>query len=301
MNIGIIGLGNMGIAIAHRLLDAGHTVIGYDPNSTACDNLALMGGTAAPSPEAVCRQTQLIWLMVPVTTVDQILTTILQHLPQHSTIIDGGNSFYKDSIRRAQQCAQQQIDFLDCGTSGGVYGGKHGFCLMVGGTTDAYRKAHSIFEALATAQGMAHVGPSGTGHYVKMVHNGIEYGLLQAYTEGFQLLKEGTYKDQPLDLAAIAKLWNHGSIIRSFILQLTHGILKDDQELTSVVGSIEELGTGQWTLQEAQTSQIPTPALQEALRTRAWSRQTGGNYATKLIALLRHTFGGHPIKKKDVA
>ncbi len=299
MKIGLIGLGRMGNAIAQRLLNAQHTVIGFDYDLSARDALQNMGGTSASTIAEVCRHANILWVMVPVTAVDEVLHAIIQHAQSETIIIDGGNSYYKDSIRRAQTCANANLHFLDCGTSGGVHGRDHGFCLMVGGSKPMYDTILPILTALAAPNGLVYIGPSGSGHYVKMVHNGIEYGLLQAYAEGFQLIKEGSFKEAPLDLAAITKAWNHGSIIRSWILHLSQEIFAHDQTFDTVTGSIEELGTGKWTLEEAQKQQIPTPVLQEALNTRAWSRKTGGNYATKIIALLRNKFGGHKVTQKD--
>jgi 6-phosphogluconate dehydrogenase len=294
MNVGIVGLGKMGAAIAHRLVHAGHTVWGFDTDETLRAELVISGGNVVSSLSELCNHVSTIWLMVPVVAVDTVLDVLLPHLSPRSIIIDGGNSYYKDSIARAERCATKSVTFIDCGTSGGVHGKQHGFCLMVGGPVDIFNTLRPIFDAVAAPEGVIHVGVTGTGHYVKMIHNGVEYGILQAYAEGFHLLKEGTYKDQ-LDLARIAHVWNHGSIIRSFILQLAHQILEKDQSLQRVGGAIQELGTGQWTLQEAHDARIPTPVLEQALQVRAWSRQSGGNFATKLIALLRNAFGGHSV------
>jgi 6-phosphogluconate dehydrogenase len=299
MKVGLIGLGRMGNAIANRLLRAGYQVIGFDYDSTAREALQSLGGSSVATIAEVCHDTSVVWLMVPVPAVDEIMAAIIPHVRPDTIIIDGGNSYYKDSIRRALLCEHNNIDFLDCGTSGGIHGREHGFCLMVGGKKQAYTKIYPVLSAIAAPQGVAHVGQSGTGHYVKMVHNGIEYGLLQAYAEGFQLIKEGSFKDAHLDLAQITQVWNNGSIIRSWILQLAQEIFTQDQTFDTVIGRIEELGTGQWTLQEGKQQHIPTPVLEESLKVRAWSRNTGGNYATKIIALLRNKFGGHPIKKKE--
>lgn len=298
MNIGVVGLGKMGHAIAQRLLKAGHTVLGFDTNETLRTELMDLGGTAVDSIEQLCRQVSIVWVMVPVNVVDVVLENMLSALAAQSIIIDGGNSYYKDSVARAHRCALRNIAFLDCGTSGGIHGVQHGFCLMVGGSHEAYQVVMPLLSAIAAPDGVMYVGQSGTGHYVKMIHNGIEYGILQAYAEGFHLLKEGSYKDQ-LDLAVIANLWNHGSIIRSFILQLAHKVLQKDQDFKTVHGSIQELGTGQWTLKEAQESHIATPVLEQSLQVRAWSRATGGNYGTKFIALLRKAFGGHEFRKQE--
>ncbi len=293
MNIGIIGLGRMGSAIAERLSHAGHSVLGYDrtllPNADVakCATLADMA-----------KQTRVIWLMVPIEAVDSVLDEIVPHLKSGDIVVDGGNSFYEDSMRRAATLAKKGIIFLDCGTSGGLGGREHGFCLMVGGDKAAYEKIKTFLDAIAAPNGVAHVGPSGAGHYVKMVHNGIEYGMLQAYAEGFQILKSGTFKKESLDLAQISGLWNTSSIIRSHLLGLAHEVFKEDQKFENISGEIAEGGTGKWALQEAKKNVIPAPVLEQSLAVRAWSRESGGNYATKVIALVRHKFGGHAVKKK---
>ncbi len=299
--VGIIGLGRMGLAIGARLLAASYTVIGYDISEQARIGAAAEGIDIASSLEAVRECADLIWLMVPAgDIVDQTLDAILSYTSEKKLIIvDGGNSFYKDSQRRAAKVAQMGGAFLDCGTSGGVQGRTVGFCLMVGGDHGTYIQAEPIFNAIGAPGGVAYVGKSGAGHYVKMVHNGIEYGILQAYGEGFQVLKEGSLKDEKLDLEAISRIWNTSSIIRSWILELAHTIfVYDDTMMKSIQGIIDEQGTGRWTAQEAEKNNIPVPILDAALGARARSRETGGNYATKIVALLRNKFGGHPLHQK---
>lgn len=298
MNMGLIGLGRMGNAIGMRLVDAGHTVIGFDEHKGAQDEANNVGITVVSTIQQLAEKTRIVWLMVPIDVVDVVLAKLVPHLKRGDIIIDGGNSFYKDSIRRAQALAVQGIIFLDCGTSGGIAGRSFGFCLMVGGDEDAYIKIHSLLAAIARPGGIGYIGPSGTGHYVKMIHNGIEYGLLQAYAEGFQIIKEGSFKELAIDLEEVSRIWNVSSIIRSFLLELTHEVFEKDQELHTIVGAIEEGGTGSWTVQEAESHDIPVPVIKQALAVRAWSRKSGGNYATKLIAALRHAFGGHPVKFK---
>lgn len=296
MNIGIVGLGKMGSGIAVRILNAGHTVFGYDPSQEARDSAEKLG-IHVVNRLAKMTDVSLVWLMIPAgSIVDDVLKTLCSILAKGTIIVDGGNSLYTDSVRRANQCAVQSLPFLDCGTSGGVHGLMDGFCLMVGGTHDAYMHALPVLQAIASPQGVAHVGESGAGHYVKMIHNGIEYGLLQAYAEGFHLLKDGTYKD--LDLHLIAHLWNTSSVIRSFILSLATNIFAHDQELKTVVGTIAETGMGQWTVDNAHKEHIPINVIETALKIRAESRQTGGNYATKVVALLREQFGGHAVERK---
>lgn len=298
MNIGVVGLGKMGLQIAQKLAAARFNVIGFDPNSAALQTNNFSSFCLAPSLTELAQRAELVWLMVPAgDVVDTCLYELVQHLQKDAIVIDGGNSFYKDSIRRAQFLQSKGIDFLDCGTSGGTHGIENGFSLMIGGDHKAYTKAASIFETLAAKNGFGLVGPSGAGHFVKMVHNGIEYGILQAYAEGLHVLREGPYKD--LDLTSITNIWQNGSIIRSWILKLANEVLQKDQLLTSISGFIDENKTGRWTIEAAEESNIPTPVIKASLDARAWSRQTGGNFATKVVAMLRNAFGGHAIKKKD--
>jgi 6-phosphogluconate dehydrogenase len=298
VKVGIIGLGRMGAGIAERIVNAGYTVFGFDLDPHNSAQAQKIGVHIENKLIDIAADVDVIWLMVPPgKPVDDVLTTLMPALKKECIIIDGGNSNYKDSIRRAQLVAQKNISYLDCGTSGGLHGRENGYCLMVGGDKHAYDAVCPLLSLIAAPNGMAHVGPSGAGHYVKMVHNGIEYALLQGYAEGFQVLKEGTFKDVPLNLEQISDLWNHGSIIRSFLLELAHNVYKQDQEFAAVSGEIAEGGTGKWTVQEAQEHGIPVPLIEESLAVRARSRSTGGNYATKLVALLRNQFGGHAVKK----
>ncbi|MFA5306813.1 MAG: decarboxylating 6-phosphogluconate dehydrogenase [Candidatus Babeliales bacterium] len=296
MNIGIIGLGRMGNAIAYRLIKAGHTVTGFDPSIEAQTAAQEIGVTCKKIISECVAHADIIWLMVPAgKPVDDAFAGIQEAIKKHAIVIDGGNSFYKDTIARAKNLARHNISFLDCGTSGGLYGKEHGFSLMIGGEKDAYEKALPIFQAIAAPNGYAHVGPSGAGHFVKMVHNGIEYGLMQAYAEGFHVLKQGPLQD--LDLEQIATVWNHGAIIRSWLLELTREIFSRGSTLENISGEIGENKTGQWTVVTAKESAIPVDVIATALKVRAWSRESGGNYATKLVAMMRHEFGGHEIKK----
>ena len=299
MKVGIIGLGKIGSAVAQRLVNAGHEVIGFDQDQAAMAQAKSLGVSVVTSLSDIPKTVRVLWLYVPAgSTIDIIIASLVPDLKPGDIIIDGGNSKFTDSMRRATMLAPLKIFYLDCGTSGGLQGGGNGFCLMVGGDPDSFTKIRTLFEAVAAPGGLAHVGPSGAGHYVKMVHNGIEYGLLQAYAEGMQLIKEGSFKNENLDLEQISRIWQHGSIIRSWILELTHNILARDQKLEHVIGQIEETGTGRWAVEDAQQHDITMPLLQASLDVREKSRQTGGNYATKLIALMRHEFGGHPFKEK---
>lgn len=297
MKLAVIGLGRMGAAIAQRALKAGYCVLGYDPNIAIQKELQKHGIQIYQSLEAMVKESDVIWLMIPAgKIIDDTIKSLSGQLNESKIIVDGGNSNFNDSVRRAKELALKKIAYLDCGTSGGVHGLQNGFCLMVGGDLAAYKKIEPLLQAIACKGGLAHVGPSGAGHYVKMIHNGIEYGLLQAYAEGFHLLREGDYKD--LDLEQIAKLWQHGAVVRSWLLDLTCDVFKEDQNLGSIYGAIQEGGTGAWNLENAKKNHIPAPALQAALEVRKESRETGGNFATKLIQMIRNGFGGHKVEVK---
>lgn len=296
MVVGVIGLGKMGSAIVFRLTKGGHQVIGFDPDVKARRHAATYGAHIVESLEHVAQQSRIIWLMLPAgELIDEVLKKLQPFLKPNDTIIDGGNSHFTDSLRRAKTLKKKKINYIDCGTSGGLAGKTKGFSLMLGGDRLTIQNLEPIFKAIAAPQGYDYMGPSGAGHYVKMVHNGIEYALLQSYAEGFDLLHNGTYKN--LDLKKISKVWSHGSIIRSYILDLAHSIFNQDQTLESIGGEIHESGTGRWTVEEAYAQKIPLVLIQDALDIREWSRKTGGNYATKVVALLRHKFGGHAITK----
>lgn len=296
MKIGVIGLGKMGHAIVFRLINGGFKVLGYDPDLKARQQAAIYGAHVTDTLEHVAREARIIWLMIPAgDLIDSVLKQLLPTLQPDDIIIDGGNSHFTDSVRRATMLKKKKIYFIDCGTSGGLAGKEKGFSLMVGGDQKVFEKIEQIFKALAAPKGYGYMGPSGAGHYVKMVHNGIEYALLQSYAEGFNLLHHGSYKN--LDLEEISRVWSHGSIIRSWILDLAHQIFKHDQKLDSVGGEIQESGTGRWTVDEAYAKKVPTVLIEDALDIREWSRTSGGDYATKLVALLRHEFGGHAVTK----
>ncbi|OGB96924.1 6-phosphogluconate dehydrogenase (decarboxylating) [candidate division TM6 bacterium RIFCSPHIGHO2_12_FULL_36_22] len=295
MKVGIIGLGKMGQAIAQRLLNDNHVVYGFDINNDVLKMFEKHGGTPVHSLKDLVKSVDIVWLMIPAGELIDKTLDIIKPLITTQIIVDGGNSKYTDSIRRATLCSESGIAYLDCGTSGGLAGCKQGFCLMVGGDKKAFDTIVSVLKSIAAPEGYAYVGSSGTGHYVKMIHNGIEYALLQSYAEGFNLLKNGEFKD--LDLAQIAGLWEHGSIVRSWILTLLHGVLEKDQQLKSISGKVAESGMGRWTVELAEKEKIPVPLIQKALEIRKESQKSGGDYATKLVALLRNVFGGHAAKK----
>lgn len=298
MKICIIGLGRMGLSIAHRLLAAGHSVIGYDPSETSQKTAQELGVTIIKSLEAAAQQSSIFWLMLPAgEIIDTTLETLQSLVKPCSIFIDGGNSNFHDTMRRNEMLSKQNLHFIDCGTSGGLHGRDTGFSLMIGGDKNIFNKIEDIFKAVASPEGYAYLGPSGAGHYVKMVHNGIEYALLQSYAEGLNVLKNGAYKN--LDLASVTKVWENGSIIRSWINALLQDILKKDQNLTEISGAIDENKTGRWTLDEAEKHNIPVDLIKKSLEIRTWSRETGGNYATKIVAMLRNAFGGHTLHKEE--
>jgi len=297
MKLGIIGLGRMGASIAYRALQAGHEVIGFDLDKNNVDQATELGVHIAPTVADVAKNCSIVWLMVPAgKVVDVVISQLLPHVQKQTIIIDGGNSHFNDSIRRAKELEKNNISFLDIGTSGGLKGRTEGFSLMIGGDEKVYLSIEPLLQAIAAPNGYALVGPSGAGHYVKMVHNGIEYALLQGYAEGFHLIKSGTFKKENLDLEAISNVWMHGSVIRSWILDLCHDVFKDDQKLDTISGAVGENGTGQWTVDDAHKNNVPVPLIEKSLAIRAWSRETGGNYATKVIAMIRNKFGGHAFK-----
>ena len=294
MKLGVIGLGRMGASIAWRAVQAGHEVIGFDLVEQNKKEAAAFGVHIVSTFEQVATATSIIWIMVPAgDPVDHVIAQLRPHLTAGAIIIDGGNSHYPDSIRRAQELAVYTIHYLDCGTSGGLRGRVEGFSLMIGGSASAYEHIKPLCDAIAAPQGHALVGPSGAGHYVKMVHNGIEYALLQAYAEGFHLIKEGSFKKENLDLEQITQVWMHGSVIRSWLLELSHDVFKEDQKLDSISGAVGDNGTGRWTIEDAHKHHVPVPLIEKSMDIRVWSRQSGGSYATKVIAMIRNKFGGH--------
>lgn len=298
MKIGIIGLGKMGAAIAQRALAEEHEVFGFDSSAQAIKYAKEHGIKIAASLEDLARNVRNFWLMLPAgEMLDTVINNLRPFLKKGDIIIDGGNSNFHDTVRRASDLATDGVYLLDCGTSGGLLGAEIGFSLMIGGDNDAYLELKPIFKAVAAKNSFAHVGPSGAGHYVKMIHNGIEYGLLQAYAEGFHLLKN-TKQYPGLDLAQIVGTWRNSSVIRSWLLDLCLDIFNEDQDLKGIDGHIEGGATGRWTLNEAKEQKIPMKLLKDALEIREWSRKTGGNYGTKVVAMLRNKFGGHPVKQK---
>ena len=311
MQIGLIGLGRMGANIARRLMRHGHAVVAYDRTATSVSELAAAGGKPAKDIDALVQALaapRAVWVMLPAGEATE--TTIERlggMLAPGDTVIDGGNTFWKDDIRRARTLKARGLHYIDVGTSGGVLGAESGYCLMIGGESDAVRRLAPVFAALApggdmqaapATQGWLHVGGSGAGHFVKMVHNGIEYGLMQAYAEGFQLIAEADADNVPeaerltLDTAQIAEVWRHGSIISSRLLDVIAAALAKDRSLKEFSGVVEDTGEGRWTVQAAIERAIPAMALTTALNARFRSRRSA-NFADKLISAMRRGFGGH--------
>ncbi len=297
MQLAMIGLGKMGGNMSARLLRAGHSVVVHDRDPAVIAEYVERGGTGARDLAEVVdllSPRRVVWLMIPAgAPVDETIDALRPRLAAGDIIIDGGNSNYHDTRRRAASLEREGIELVDCGTSGGIWGLELGYCLMIGGPRDAFSYCEEIFRALAQEGGYAHVGAAGAGHYVKMVHNGIEYGLLQAYAEGYEILNASPYD---LDLHRIAALWNRGSVVRSWLNELAERALADPAKVEGLEGFVPDSGEGRWTVQEAVDLDVPAPVITLALLMRLRSRQDE-SYGAKLIAALRNEFGGHSVKQ----
>ena len=307
MEIGMVGLGKMGANMALRLLQAGHKVVVYDLNESAILEAECSGAIGVRYLDDLAKNLspqRAVWVMVPSGTPTQdTIQKLSDTLSPGDIIIDGGNSNYKDSIRRGEQLKENGIHFIDVGTSGGVWGLSEGYSLMVGGEEMAVEHIRPVLESLAPAAdlGWGHVGPVGSGHFVKMIHNGIEYGLMQAYAEGFEILhakKEFGDQQHHLDLLQIAEIWRYGSVIRSWLLDLTAKALSEDHALSEIEGWVADSGEGRWTVFEAVDLDVPAPVITQALQARFVSRQDE-SYAAKILAAMRQQFGGHAIRRKE--
>lgn len=300
MKIGLIGLGKMGANMAKRLLEGGHKVVGFDRDPQAVKNIVDDGNEGAISIDELISKLpvpRIVWIMVPAgKPVDDTIDLLIPKLRSGDVLIDGGNSYYKDSVRRAKKLADHGISMIDAGVSGGIWGLKEGYSMMVGGDTRAVGLLKPVFEALAPgkAMGWGHVGPSGSGHFVKMVHNGIEYGLMEAYAEGFELLKKKSEFD--LDLYQIAEIWRFGSVVRSWLLDLTADALKKDQDLKGIAPFVADSGEGRWTALEAIELGVSLPVITQSLYER-FSSQDTEEFGGRLLAMMRHEFGGHAVKE----
>ena len=301
MNLGMIGLGRMGGNMATRLIRGGHSVVGFDPNADARKALEGDGGGSADSLEALVAALpapRALWMMVPAGKItDQTVEALAGLLAPGDVVIDGGNSNYKDTLRRAEALAGKQVGYVDCGTSGGVWGLAEGYSLMIGGDKATVDRLRPLFETLAPAtdRGWGHVGPVGSGHFTKMVHNGIEYGLMQAYAEGFSILQHK--QEFALDLHQVAEIWRHGSVVRSWLLDLTADALGKNPGMDGISPWVADSGEGRWTLQEAIDLDVPAPVIALSLISRLRSRDDD-SYSDKLLAAMRNEFGGHAIRKE---
>ena len=296
MRIAMVGLGKMGMNMTRRLLRAGHEVVALDRSQSAVAEAAREGAVPAASlPDAVEKLSspRIVWLMVPAgAPVDENVDRLAGLLSPGDLVIDGGNSMYKDAARRAETLSGREIRFLDAGTSGGVWGLAEGYCLMVGGDRDAYEAVAPVLASLAPPGGFAYMGPHGAGHFVKMIHNGIEYGMMQAYAEGFELLATAPF---PIDLPTVASLWNRGSVVRSWLLELAERALSKDPKLSGLSPYVEDSGEGRWTVERAIEAGIPVPSIAISLYMRFLSRQED-SFAMRMLAALRNEFGGHAVK-----
>ncbi|MBI4497720.1 MAG: decarboxylating 6-phosphogluconate dehydrogenase [Chloroflexi bacterium] len=301
MDLGMVGMGRMGASMAHRLVQAGHCVVAYDQNPDAVRQAEQAGAVAAASLADLVGQLPLpraVWVMLPAgAATERTIEALVPLLSPDDTIVDGGNSWYKDSMRRAERLRERGLHFLDVGTSGGIWGLRAGYSLMVGGEREVFARLEPLLQALAPGpdQGYGYVGPSGTGHFVKMVHNGIEYGAMQAYAEGFALLQ--AKPEFGLDLAQVAEIWRHGSVVRSWLLDLIAAALAQDPELRDLRAYVEDSGEGRWTVFEAIELNVPAPVITLALQQRLRSRQEEP-FAERLLAALREQFGGHPVRRR---
>jgi 6-phosphogluconate dehydrogenase len=320
MQLGMVGLGRMGANMTRRLMRGGHQLVVSDLSPAAVNQLIGEGAAGSSSPDDLVSKLsapRAVWIMVPAgDPTEKTVETLLAKLSAGDTIIDGGNSFFKDDVRRSQMCKQKGVHYVDVGTSGGVWGLERGYCMMIGGPKEAVSRLDPIFKTLAPGpgdiprtpgreklggtaeQGYIHCGPSGSGHFVKMVHNGIEYGLMQAYAEGFDIFKNATSKELPeeirydLNLADIAEVWRRGSVVASWLLDLTAMALAENPTLSEYSGFVQDSGEGRWTIQAAIDEAVPADVLSAALYTRFRSRQEH-TFAEKMLSAMRQKFGGH--------
>jgi len=301
--IGFVGVGRMGANMAERLLKGGHRVVGYDRSHDKVEDIVKKGGTGASSLEEITKllkPPRLIWLMVPAgeAVEETIKGLLLSCVARNDLIVDGGNSYYKDSIRRGLMLKDKGIYYVDAGVSGGIWGLKEGYSIMLGGEKPAVNRLTPLIKTLTPAEdkGWGHVGPGGAGHFVKMVHNGIEYGMMQAYAEGFSLMRHK--EDFDLDLPQIAEIWRHGSVVRSWLLDLTADTLSQNPDLKAIKPYVADSGEGRWTVFEAIDLNVPAPVITLSLIQRLRSRDME-SFSDRLLAVMRDKFGGHGIKKEE--
>lgn len=298
MQIGLIGLGKMGYNLALNFSSKQHKVVAFDINKAAMESIVKEGVTTAQTIADLCHALEgrrIIWIMVPAgKTVDVILGNLKGHLKADDIVIDGGNSHYKDTLARGRDLEKLGVHYLDCGTSGGVDGARHGVCTMVGGKKEVFDVCELLFKSISVPDGYLYCGKAGSGHFTKMVHNGIEYGMMQSIAEGLEVLHH--YDDQ-IDLAAVTKVWDHGSVIRGWLMELTQRALDKDKNLQSIKGIMHSSGEGKWTVETALELGVPTPAITMALLMR-YRSQHEDTFAGKVVAALRNEFGGHEVVKK---
>ena len=297
MQIGFVGLGKMGFNLALNLHGHGYDVVAFDVAATNVSNIVLEGVAGASNLGEMCQQLhgrKIIWLMVPAgNPVDSCIEDLIPHLNPHDIVIDGGNSNFNDSIRRHNYLASKAIDYLDCGTSGGVDGALNGACTMIGGNKNAFDYCESLFKAISVENGYLYAGGAGAGHFVKMIHNGIEYGMMQAIAEGFEVMQKSAYN---FDLKEVARVFNHGSVVRSWLMELTENALNKDPNLDEIKGIMHSSGEGRWTLETALDMGIATPVMALSLLMRYRSQQED-TFSGKIVAALRNEFGGHAVEK----
>jgi len=298
MKIGMIGLGRMGGIMSERLLAAGHEVVAFDPRLEAVERLSSLGALGAASVATLARQLEApraIWMMLPAgNPVEETIDALIDEIDQGDIVIDGGNSYYRDSMRRAERLAQLGAHFIDVGTSGGIWGLTEGFSLMVGGKVAAVEQMRPIFEALACDQGWGRVGSSGAGHFTKMIHNGIEYGMMQALVEGLAIIR--AKESFALDLEVVTEIWRHGSVVRSWLLDLSARAIRANPNLEGIEPLVADSGEGRWAVAEAIELNVPAPVITTSLIERIASRDQVG-FGHRLLAALRAEFGGHAIKR----
>jgi 6-phosphogluconate dehydrogenase len=300
MQIGIIGLGRMGMNMARRLLAGKHQVLAYNRTADKAHELAKEGAVAAESVKELVEKLpapRVVWVMLPAgRATDDMLGQLVELLSPGDMVVEGGNSFFKDDIQREKMFSARDVHYMDAGVSGGIWGLKVGYCLMIGGDKKTFEHLEPLFKTLAPKDGYLYCGPAGSGHFVKMVHNGIEYAMMQAYGEGFELLKASPYS-QSLDFSQVAHLWNQGSVVRSWLLELLEDAFSKDKRLDKITGFVEDSGEGRWTVQQAVEMGVPAPVITLSLMRRFRSRQEGP-FADRVLAALRREFGGHKVVEK---
>ncbi|MGF7215462.1 6-phosphogluconate dehydrogenase [Spirosoma lacussanchae] len=298
MHIGFIGLGKMGFNLVSNLVKHGHTVVGYDINEDLAKAISTVGAQGVTSLQDLYNalpEKRVLWMMIPAgPLIDNVIEQLLAVMQAGDTVIDGGNSHYKDSIRRHAYLKEKGIGYLDCGTSGGINGALNGACTMVGGDADVIEPLHPVFNDISVDNGYLYTGPAGSGHFTKMVHNGIEYGMMQSIAEGFEVLEKSQF---PFNFEAVARMWSNGSVIRGWLMELTENAFRKDARLDEIQGRMFSSGEGKWTLETALDLGVPTPVIALSLITRYRSLQDD-TFTGKVVAALRNEFGGHAVAKK---